>query len=88
MKIEFTEEEKRVGQGVKTVVENAPAAAVKVGVGVISAGASIGWGLTKAVFSAGKVLINSATAAVDAYQQASTAKAQKQPDVIDAEVVK
>lgn len=87
MKITFTEEEKLVGQGVRTVVENAPAAAVKVGVGIIGAGASIGWGLTKAVFGAGKVLVNSASAAVDAYQQAANAQKTQQSKVIDAEVV-
>lgn len=71
MKIQFTEEEIAVGNGVKAVVENAPTAVVKIGAGIVGAGASVGWGLAKSVFGAGKVMFNSANVAYNAYQQAA-----------------
>lgn len=90
MKIEFSQEEKNVANGMKTIVENAPVAAVKIGFGILSAGASVGCGAVQSLWGAGKVLVNSAASAIDAYQQASATKVQqtKQETIeVKAEVV-
>ena len=60
MKIQFSDEEKRCGQAVGTIIENAPMAIVKTGVSVAGTVASLGWGIGKSLFGAGKVLVNGA----------------------------
>lgn len=60
MKIQFSDEEKRCGQAVGTIIENAPMAVVKTGISVAGTVASLGWGLGKSLIGAGKVLVNGA----------------------------
>ena len=60
MKIQFSDEEKRCGQAVGTIIENAPLALVKTGVSVAGNVANLGWCLGKSVFGAGRVLVNGA----------------------------
>lgn len=82
MKITFSTEERAVANGVKTIVENSPVAVAKIGIGILGAGATIGWGLTKSVFGAGKVLVNAAANAVDAYKN----EKPETVDIIDVKV--
>ena len=60
MHINFSEEEKKCGRAVGTIIENAPLALVKTGVSVAGTVANLGWGLGKSVFGAGRVLVNGA----------------------------
>lgn len=102
MQIQFSKEEKAIGSAVASIVENAPTAVAKTGVSVVGTGLSLGWGLSKAVFGAGKVLVNSAmdgiTAAQIKMQQAqlealakaqaeAAKKAQQEQNTIEAEVI-
>lgn len=101
MQIQFSKEEKAIGSAVASIVENAPTAVAKTGVSVVGTGLGIGWGLTKAVFGAGKVLVGAAMDGVTAMQlemqkaqlealqkaQAEAAAKAKQEEVIDVEVV-
>ena len=58
MHIKFSEEEKKCGRAVGTIIENAPMAVVKTGISVASTVANLGWGLGKSLFGAGRVLVN------------------------------
>ena len=71
MEIRFSQEEQLLGNSVKTIIEQAPVATVKVGAGIAKTGVKLGFGLAKSLFTAGKVLVNSATEAYNEYQDAS-----------------
>ena len=70
MEIRFSHEEQLLGNSVKTIIEQAPVATVKVGAGIAKTGVKLGFGLAKSLFTAGKVLVNSATEAYNEYQGA------------------
>lgn len=71
MEIRFSQEEQLLGNSVKTIIEQAPVATVKVGAGIAKTGVKLGFGLAKSFFNAGKVLVNTATAAYNEYQDNS-----------------
>ena len=71
MEIRFSQEEQLLGNSVKTIIEQAPVATVKVGAGIAKTGVKLGFGLDKSFFNAGKVLVNTATAAYNEYQDNS-----------------
>ena len=60
MHIKFSEEEKKCGRAVGTIIENAPMAVVKTGISVAGTVANLGWCLGKSVFGAGRVLMKPA----------------------------
>ena len=68
MEIRFSHEEQLLGNSVKTIIEQAPVATVKVGAGIAKTGVKLGFGLAKSLFTAGKVLVNSATETYNEYQ--------------------
>ena len=99
MEIRFSQEEQLIGASVKTIIEHAPVATVKVGAGIAKTGVKLGFGLAKSFFTAGKVLVTSASAAYNEYQENSRvkelerivkeqqAKLDKQGEAIEAEIV-
>lgn len=95
MHIKFSEEEKKCGRAVSTIIENAPLALVKTGVSVAGTVANLGWGLGKSLFGAGRVLVNgaidgvaSAQAKMQAAQlEALEKRAKEQEKIVDAVVV-
>ena len=68
MHIKFSEEEKKCGRAVGTIIENAPMAVVKTGISVAGTVANLGWCLGKSVFGAGRVLVNGAVDGVASAQ--------------------
>lgn len=88
MKIEFTEHEKAVANGLNTAACNLVPAAGEALFGIGKIGAKLAWGIAKTAYSATKATVNAASDAVTAYQADKSVKPQEKPEtVIDAEVV-
>lgn len=88
MKIEFSQEEKNVANGLKMAAENAPIAVTKTALGVLKVGAGLSMGIAKTLWSAGSIVANSAAEAINSYQQTAIVKQPKQEtNIVDAEVV-
>ena len=88
MKIEFSQEEKNVANGLKMAAENAPIAATKTALGVLKVGTGLSVGIVKTLWSAGSIVANSAAEAINSYQQTTTVKQSKQePIEVKAEVI-
>ena len=85
MKIEFSQEEKNVANGLKMAAENAPIAVTKTALGVLKVGTSLSVGIVKTLWSAGSIVANSAAEAINSYQQ--TAQSKQEPIEVKAEVV-
>ena len=88
MKIEFSQEEKNVANGLKMAAENAPIAVTKTALGVLKVGAGLSVGIVKTLWSAGSIVANSAAEAINSYQQAAIVKQPKQETIeVKAEVI-